>query len=51
MVVDLAADGRAIGIEIPIPAIATLEAINAVLQSYGFPPLDPRELEPLRKAA
>lgn len=51
LLVDLAADGRPIGIEIAIPAVATVEAVNAVLQSYGFSPLDPRELEPLRKAA
>ena len=51
LLVDLAEDGRPIGIEIAIPAVVTAEAINEILESYGFPPIDPVELNPLKVAA
>jgi hypothetical protein len=49
--VDLTADGRPIGIEIAIPALATVEAVNEILASYGLEPIDSMELTPLRKVA
>lgn len=51
LVVDLAGDGRPIGIEIAIPALVTVEAVNQVLASYGLAPIDPAELAPLKSAA
>lgn len=47
----MTADGRPIGIEIAIPALVTVEAVNQVLVSYGLEPIDSAELAPLRKAA
>jgi hypothetical protein len=51
LLVDLTADGRPIGIEIAIPALATVEAVNEILASYGLEPIDSMELTPLRKVA
>lgn len=51
LLVDLTADGRPIGIEIAIPALVSVEAVNQVLASYGLEPIDSIELSPLRKAA
>ena len=51
LLVDLAQDGRPMGIEIAIPALVTVDAVNRILQSYGFPPLPPGELAPLEHAA
>jgi hypothetical protein len=51
LLVDLTDDGRPIGIEIAIPALVTVDAVNEILQSYGLPPIDPAELNPLKKAA
>lgn len=51
LLVDLTTDGRPIGIEIAIPAAVTVDAVNAILQSYGFPPVAPAELAPLKVAA
>jgi hypothetical protein len=51
LLVDLADDGQPIGIEIAIPAIVTVEAVNKALAHYGLDPIDPAELAPLRSAA
>ena len=51
LLVDLTADGRPIGIEIAIPALVTVEAVNQILTSYGLEPVDSVELSPLRQAA
>lgn len=47
LLVDVTADGRAIGIEIPSPSRFSIAALNAVLARYGFPPARPEELSPL----
>jgi hypothetical protein len=44
LVVDYAADGRPIGIEITAPSRVTLEAINRVLSGLGEPPATADEL-------
>ena len=51
LLVDLTLDGRPIGIEIAIPALVTVEAVNEVLTLYGLEPVDSVELAPLRQAA
>jgi hypothetical protein len=51
LLVDLAADGRPMGIEIAIPALVTVEAVNEVLAKYGRPPISAAELAPLKDAA
>jgi hypothetical protein len=51
LLVDLTADGRPIGIEIAIPALASVDAVNQVLASYGLEPIDSIDLSPLRRAA
>jgi hypothetical protein len=51
LLVDLTKDGRPIGIEIAIPSLVTADAVNEVLQSYGFPPVAAIELAPLKIAA
>lgn len=51
IVVDLAEDGRAIGIELTSPHDVTLEQVNAALQKYGLPALPEEELSPLHQAA
>ena len=51
LLVDVTADGRPIGIEIAIPALVTVEAVNEILLSYGLKPIDSAELAPLKKAA
>jgi len=50
MVVDYAADGRALGIEITTPAKLTLEDFNHVLGELGLPPVTDEELAPLHAA-
>ncbi len=47
LLVDVAADGRAIGIEIPSPSSFTVAALNAALVRFGRPPARPEELSPL----
>ena len=47
----ITADGRPIGIEIAIPSLVTVEAVNEVLTSYGLQPIDAAELAPLKNAA
>ena len=51
LLVDLTEDGRPIGLEITIPALVTVEAVNRVMQSFGFAPITPGELAPLGNAA
>ncbi len=51
LLVDLAADGRPLGIEIAIPKLVTVDSLNAVLGTYGVPPIDADELAPLHRAA
>lgn len=51
LLVDLTQDGRPMGIEIAIPSRVTADAVNKILQSYGFPPVAPGELAPLEVAA
>lgn len=50
LVVDLAADGRPIGIEITAPTRVTVTALNRVLRSFGLSPLTRADLAPLRAA-
>ena len=51
LLVDLADDGRPIGIEIAIPSLVTVEAVNKILDSYGLHQIDEAELAPLKSAA
>jgi hypothetical protein len=51
LLVDLTEDGRPMGIEIAIPALVTVEAVNEILAEYGLEPLQPAELAPLGKVA
>lgn len=50
VLVDYAASGEPIGLEITAPSQVTGEKINAVLEKLGFAPMDPRELVPLKTA-
>lgn len=50
LVVDLAADGRAIGIEITTPAKFTLAGLNAVLRELGQPLATQADLAPVLAA-
>jgi hypothetical protein len=45
--VDLAADGRPIGIEMPSPSLVTLDGLNRILNELQLAPLEPQELAPL----
>lgn len=49
-VIDYAADGRAIGIEITHPRAVTEEEINRVLAHVNQPKLAPEDFAPLRAA-
>lgn len=51
LLVDLDENGKPIGIEIAIPASVTTEAVNEILDSYGFDQIDAVELAPLKQAA
>jgi hypothetical protein len=51
LIVDLAADGRPIGIEITSPQEMTLEILNGVLAKYGLPGLNQKEVAPLAVVA
>lgn len=51
LIVDLAEDGRPIGIEIANPSIVTVEAINQILETYGLDRMNESELAPLKVAA
>lgn len=50
LVVDYAADGRPIGIEIAAPEAVTLERLNHLLQELGQAPLPEAEFRPLTAA-
>jgi uncharacterized protein YuzE len=47
LIIDLTAEGKAIGIEITAPSKVSLEALNAVLQELGQAPASPTDLAPL----
>ena len=47
ILVDYAADGTPIGLELTDPAHAAPSAVNEALRSLGVPPLEARELAPL----
>ena len=49
-VVDFAADGRSIGIEIPSPAELELDALNVLLARLGQEPVRRQDLAPLLAA-
>ncbi|MEY4826915.1 MAG: hypothetical protein RJA12_1227 [Planctomycetota bacterium] len=50
LVIDFAADGRPIGIEVTSPRLVTVGAINAVLLKLGMPTMSDRDLAPLKVA-
>ena len=50
LVVDYAADGRPIGVEITAPEAVTLERINGLLEALGQPLLSEGEFRPLTVA-
>ncbi len=50
LVVDFAADGRAIGVEITAPSLVGLSSLNAVLASLHEAPLTPDDVRPLAAA-
>jgi len=49
-VVDFAADGRAIGLEMLDPDHVTLESINRILDQVGAGPITESDLAPLKVA-
>lgn len=50
LVIDFAADGTAIGIEITTPAKLSLMALNTVLRELGHAPANEADLAPLLAA-
>ncbi len=50
MVLDINKEGELIGIELLAPQLVTLDAVNAVLEEYGFEPLEEKVLKPLLAA-
>jgi uncharacterized protein YuzE len=50
LLVDLASDGRAIGIEISSPSRVNLPVLNKLLVRLGFDPIGSQELGPLAGA-
>ena len=50
LVIDYAADGRPIGVEITAPEAVTLHRLNALLKDLGQPPLLEQEFKPLTAA-
>jgi hypothetical protein len=50
LVIDLAADGRAIGVEITAPSRVTVAALNRVLRGLGAKPVTTHDLAPLNAA-
>ncbi len=50
LLLDYAADGEAIGLEITVPGKVRLDEINAVLETLGQPRMVAEELAPLRAA-
>jgi hypothetical protein len=47
LVVDFAASGSPLGIEITAPSVVTLEDVNQVLASLSLPPASWDEVKPL----
>ncbi|OFV92792.1 MAG: hypothetical protein A3G76_10360 [Acidobacteria bacterium RIFCSPLOWO2_12_FULL_65_11] len=50
LVIDFAAEGQAIGIEITAPTKVSLAALNAVLRELGHPPATEVDLAPVLAA-
>lgn len=50
LVVDFAASGSPLGIEITAPSVVTLEDVNRVLASLSLPPASRDEVRPLLAA-
>ena len=50
LLVDLASDGRAIGIEISSPSRVNLSVLNELLMRLGHEPISSQELGPLAAA-
>jgi uncharacterized protein YuzE len=50
LIIDLTAEGQAIGIEITAPSKVSLETLNAVLQELGHPPASQADLAPVLAA-
>ncbi|HEV8675936.1 MAG TPA: DUF2283 domain-containing protein [Methylomirabilota bacterium] len=50
LVVDYAADGRPIGLEITAPEAVTLDRVNVMLRQLGQPPLPEQDFRPLTAA-
>jgi uncharacterized protein YuzE len=50
LVIDLTADGQAIGIEITAPAKISVTALNAVLEQLGHAPASQADLAPVLAA-
>ena len=50
LVIDLTAEGQAIGIEITAPAKVSLAALNAVLKDLGHAPASEADLAPVLAA-
>ncbi len=50
LVVDYAADGQPIGVEITAPDAVTLDRLNVLLARLGQPPLAEQEFRPLTAA-
>ena len=51
LVLDFAADGRAIGVEITAPRATTLEVLNRALVQAQLEPVSAEEIRPLLAAA
>ena len=51
LILDYAADGRPIGVEISAPRATTLEALNRVLAAAHVGPVSAEEIQPLLAAA
>ncbi|HKM55891.1 MAG TPA: hypothetical protein VJY33_20970 [Isosphaeraceae bacterium] len=45
--IDWTADGRPIGVEMPLPSLVTLEGLNRVLADLNLDPVPPEELAPV----
>lgn len=50
LIIDFAADGRALGVEILDPQRVTLTAMNRALRAVGAEPITRKDLAPLRAA-
>lgn len=50
LVVDYAATGQPIGVEITTPELVTARDVNAVLRHLGLAEMTPEQLRPLRAA-